>query len=362
MFKKILLPAVAALFLTSAKAQLLIASSPDSTKSLSITGYVDAYYRFNFSNPTKTQNTFNNLTSFTNSQNSFELGMASVKLEHTSGKVGVVADLGFGKRAEEFSYNDTKTLQIVKQAYLTYAPSAHVKFTAGSFATHIGYELVDAYLNRNYSMSYMFSYGPFFHTGVKADITTKGKSAFMVGIANPSDFKSANFDRKWLIGQYSTATKDGKWKFWVNYQGGTASDKLSKLHQVDAVVTGALSDKFSIGYNGTIEFKKFRTAAGKDFGGVKQWWGSALYLNFDPSARFGLTWRNEYFGDKDGLIFNTAKGRVYESTLSANFRIGGLIIIPEIRIDDAKNNLFVKRTGSVKNATTTGLLAAVYKF
>ena len=40
----------------------------------------------------------------------------------------------------------------------------------GKWATHVGYELADAYLNRNYSMDYMFSYGPFSHTGLKADI------------------------------------------------------------------------------------------------------------------------------------------------------------------------------------------------
>ena len=82
----------------------------------------------------------------------------------------MVADLGFGKRAEEFSYNDEATRFAIKQLYLTYAPWENVKFTAGSWATHVGYELVDAHLNRNYSMSYMFSNGPFFHTGVKTDI------------------------------------------------------------------------------------------------------------------------------------------------------------------------------------------------
>ncbi len=71
-----------------------------SPKTFNVSGYVDAYYRFNFSNPRKEAESFNNNTSFTNSHNSFELGMASVKLEHSMGKVGVVADLGFGKRAD----------------------------------------------------------------------------------------------------------------------------------------------------------------------------------------------------------------------------------------------------------------------
>ncbi len=47
-----------------------------------------------------------------------ELGMASVRLDHSIGKVSVVADLGFGKRAEDFSYNDANTMLAIKQAYL----------------------------------------------------------------------------------------------------------------------------------------------------------------------------------------------------------------------------------------------------
>src|SRR5688500_4176939 len=70
-----------------------------------VTGYVDVYYRYNLSNPKKDAGVFNNYTSFTHSQNSFELNMASVKVEHSVGRVGIVADLGLGKKAEEFSYN-----------------------------------------------------------------------------------------------------------------------------------------------------------------------------------------------------------------------------------------------------------------
>jgi hypothetical protein len=82
------------------------AEAQDSTKksALSITGSVDAYYRYNFHNA-KDSGYLNNYTSFTNSHNSFELGMASVKAEYTTGKVTGVVDLGFGRRADEFSYN-----------------------------------------------------------------------------------------------------------------------------------------------------------------------------------------------------------------------------------------------------------------
>src|SRR5687768_15420884 len=126
MLRKISLSIIAGLSLTSAMAQ----DTTGATRPLTISGFVDVYYRFNFSNPKSADGT-NNLTSFTNSQNSFELGMASVKLEHTSGKVGVVADLGYGTRADEFSYNESGIFSgdesnnskfMIKQAYVTYAP------------------------------------------------------------------------------------------------------------------------------------------------------------------------------------------------------------------------------------------------
>jgi len=161
--------------------------SVKSSPPVTITGSVDAYYRYNFSSPKPfvdlrgVTHYGNNYTSFTNSQNSFELGMASLRGDHSFGKVSATVDLGFGRRAEEFSYNDSShpTLFAVKQAYISYQASSKIKFTIGKWGTHIGYEVLDAYSNRNYSIDYMFTFGPFFHTGLKADVTLTGITAFM---------------------------------------------------------------------------------------------------------------------------------------------------------------------------------------
>lgn len=371
MLRKISLFIMAGFSITSAYSQ----DSAEIKSPLLISGFVDAYYRFNFSNP-KSDQGFNNFTSFTNSHNSFELGMASVKLEHSMGKVGFVADLGFGKRAAEFSYNervttasipdasdlpaDVSVIQnnefAIKQAYITYAPIGNLKFTAGSWATHIGYELVDAPLNRNYSMGYMFSYGPFFHTGVKADLTA-GKSGFMLGIANPTDLKSASFAQKFALAQYSYAGE--KIKLYLNYQGGNFGG-MQKMKQVDAVVTGVVTDKFSIGYNGTISMNKYRGLNGKYDSDASNWWGSALYLNVDPTSTFGVTLRGEYLDNEDGVLGLPTS--VFETTLSLNFKVGGLTIIPELRLDNAKEESFIKRDGTTTKSTASALVAAVYKF
>ena len=323
-----------------------------------ISGGADAYFRYNLG-----EDAANNFTSFTNSQNSFELGMVTVKAEHSKGKVGMVADLGFGQRAEDFSYTDANTRFIIKQLYLSYTIKNKVKLTAGSWATHVGYELVDPFGNRNYSMSYMFSYGPFFHTGLKAE-TSFGKSGFMLGLANPTDLKSANFSNKYIIGQYSVATKNDKVKAYLNFQAGKPDD-VTKVSQVDLVVTGAISDKFSIGVNGTLAGVKSKPTTDGEYGDASNWYGGALYLNYDPTSWLGLTLRSEYFNDDDQLLVFSgaaAGGNILATTLSANFKVDALTLIPEIRFEKASEDIFLSDSGAGTDASTTFVLAAGYKF
>jgi len=318
-----------------------------------ITGSVDAYFRYNFPNPI--DGGTNNFTSFTNSQNSFQLGMASIRADHSFGKASGTVDLGFGPRAEEFSYGDPNhpTLFAVKQAYLSYAISDKFKLTMGKWMTHIGYELTDAYLNRNYSMDYMFSYGPFSHTGLKADVGLGAKSALMIGVANTTDVVAEAGSRRYALAQFSTGTPDDKFKTYLNFQGsygGTFSTS-----QFDLVLTNTVTDKFSMGYNGTVQSVKGKKEASAS------WWGSALYFTVDPTSSFGITVRAEYFDNKKAVVGAPATS-IFDVTLSPNFKVGNLTIIPELRLDAAKDAVFQKNDTSPAKSTFTGLLAATYHF
>jgi hypothetical protein len=333
-------------------------STAKQTSSLTINGSADMYYRYDFGK-TKT----NNLTSFTNSHNSFELGMASIKFDYSTDKVEMVADLGFGKRAQEFSYNDEGVLAAVKQLYLSYSATGWLKLTAGSWATHVGYELVDAYANRNYSMSYMFTNGPFFHTGVKAEVST-GKSGFMVGVVNPTDFKyipDGYINKKFMVAQYSFSAGD-VFKGYLNYAGGQWFD-TSKSKQVDVVVTSKISNKINLAFNGTVS--NMNTYMGKnEFDGYKSWWGSAAYINYDPTEKLGFTLRGEYFSDKNGLKYGGLAdgGSIFATTLSAQIKAGNLILIPEFRVDAANKEMFSKANGAATKSAASALVAAVYQF
>src|SRR5688572_9134685 len=334
------------------------AETEEAKPALIITGSADVYYKYDFA---KTKS--NTYTSFTGTHNNFSVGMASVKLEHKGNKVGAVLDLGFGPRAKEFAYTDDGITQAIKQMYVTYSPSEWLKFSAGTWATHVGYELLDPQLNRNYSMSYLFTNGPFSHTGLKADIT-KGKHGFMAGISNATDFRmppDGQVNKKFVIGQYSFAASDNV-KIYLNYVGGKGPD-TSKTNQFDAVATARLSDKFNIGFNASVNNTQFWDGA-KNLDG-QCWWGSAVYLNVDPQSWFGLTLRGEYFNDDNQLkMFSAAPtgGNIFATTLSANFKLNGFIFIPEFRMDNASQSVFIDKDGSPKKSFSSFLVAAVYSF
>jgi hypothetical protein len=338
--------------------QTVLSQTSDSTKKKTVTtiisGSVDVYYRYNFNNPKNLP--YNSFTSFTKSNNSFELGMASLKIDHSFGKLSASIDLGFGRRAEEFAYNDANTVLAIKQAYFSYAPSAVIKFTLGTWATHVGYEMLDPYLNRNYSMSYMFTNGPFSHTGIKADISLGGKNTLMIGVSNPTDFRLASSMPKTFIAQFSTASKDDKLKAYFNFAGGKQT-KSKTVTQGDIVATYTVTGKCSIGVNGTLQSVKLKDSIGKST--TSNWSGAAVYVNVDPVNWFGLTLRTEYIGDKDDYL---GLKNAFAATLSANFKIDNLTIIPEFRFDKTGNTIFYKNATASTTSTATFIVAATYHF
>jgi hypothetical protein len=147
----------AVIFVNNTLAQGTATAAPEEAKEeekaseapFEISGYLDGYYLSSFNNAPFP-------TSFTPENKSFSLGMANIVLSKT-GKVGFVADLAIGPRAEMANGYAGTALSYIKQLYVTYSPTDALTFTMGNFSTHVGYELIDSKSNINYTVSYMFS-------------------------------------------------------------------------------------------------------------------------------------------------------------------------------------------------------------
>lgn len=317
---------------------------------LDVTGFVDVYYQYN------TNGAALGTTSFTDDHNSFSLGMAKVGLSKEIGKVGFGVDLGFGPRADAANGYSSTTFGPVQQLYVTYSPVDKVTLTAGNFGTHVGYEIIDANGNFHYSTSYMFSYGPFYHTGVKADFALTENISAMVGIFDDTDNKFDVVDGKHIGAQLSYSGELGD--VYLNYLGGTDGMDSTSFNQIDLTASFALSDDFSLGVNATARPSKDE----RDGGSEASWFGAALYLGYQAKENLSFGVRGEYLGDADGYIFGMQDLSVIDVTASANIVIDALTIIPEFRVDIFSEDFTVNADGNATNVSPTFILAAYYSF
>lgn len=326
-------------------------AKPEEESKFELTGFVDAYFQNNFNGQTPSAIT----TSFTPDNNSFSLGMAKLGVTKEVGKVSFGVDLGFGPRADAANGYTGTSFGPVQQLYVAYAPSDKLKFTLGNFGTHVGYELIDANQNFHYSTSYMFSYGPFYHTGLKAEYALSDNLGVMVGVFNDTDNKFDVVPGKNYGAQISYSGDAGD--VYINYLGGKDGQDSVLFNQVDLTAAFSLTEKLSLGVNSTIK----SIDDDRDGASNTSWTGGALYLGYEVSEDFSLGLRGEYFSDVDGAIFEVADLNIIDVTASANITVDALTFIPEFRVDFASQDVFENADGAT-NVSPTFILAAVYSF
>ncbi len=324
----------------------------------SVSGSADAYFRSNLNASNKpegvdldndgTEDMANTLapgTSFADLPG-FSLGMINLIGSYEGEKVGFVADLVFGPRGEDAVFGSIGSANIVNQLYAYWNVSDKLTFTIGNFNTFLGYEVISPTGNFNYSTSYMFSYGPFSHTGLKADISLGSGLSFMAAIMNPTDATEFNPSDEY-VGGFQLGYENEAGGAWLNT---IVSDGF---FQIDLTTGWDLSESWYLGVNATHAEDNFQ--------------GFATYLQYSATDALALGARGEYFKDK-GVGVLTQDESVIDLTLSANYKIDNLTIIPEFRVDvfsesdvvvtDVSDPLAIETASSLSSF----VLAAVYAF
>lgn len=356
------------------------------TYPITISGSVDAYYRANLTAPNKGDFAPAPGTSFANLPG-FALGMANLVASYEGEKVGFVADLVFGPRGADAVFLSTGSANIVNQLYMYWKPGDRLTFTIGNFNTYLGYEVISPTGNFNYSTSYMFSSGPFSHTGLKADFELTENWSLMAAVMNPTDYTEFN-----PLGTYSAGLQLG----YENDNGGTwlnflYGDQDGKLDEDQGLVSGETSAgttfqvDLTTGYNATealylgLNATYLTTSAGELYNGTTivgasgdaaGFYGIAGYAQASTSEKLALGARIEYFSvfNEGGSAITTdpsnGDGNVLAFTLSGNIKPAkNLTLIPELRLDTASEDTnFINRSLNPSKSLSSFLLAAVFSF
>lgn len=330
----------------------------ETKKKFSFSGSVDTYFKSNFTGPneavldeSETPFFLTPNTSFAN-RSGFSLGMANVIASYDGDKVGFVADLVFGPRGEDAVFLSVGSSNIVNQLYVYWNLSEKVTLTMGNFNTFLGYEVISPVANFNYSTSYMFSYGPFSHTGLKADIALSEDFSLLLAVMNSTDFTEINLD-----GSYTFGGQLGYKDQFLNVIYGDQTGTTGTTFQIDYTGGADITDAFFLGANAT-----YNDTDGSEFYGV------ALYPQYQISEAFAIGARGEYFAEIAGGagaigVYDTeGDANVFDITLTGSYSVGGLIIKPELRLDSTSEESFLDNDLMPTKSLASFLIGAIYEF
>lgn len=338
---------------------------------LGITGYVDTYYQYNLNRP---ESGTNQGRVFDLYHNTFSIGLIQTMFTYDYGKAHVVADLIFGPNADLADFGNEGAAKMIKQAYIAYDVSDKLRFTIGQYGTHIGYELIDAPLNFNYSLSYLFGNGPFYHTGAKLDYALSPRLGLMLGVVNGWDSLTDFNKKKSITAQVHVAPLMG-FDLYVNWIGGDENNTLSNFGSTEGSYTSLfdltssfqVNDAFKLGINAA--YGSFSTGTSEvnpadPWSEDADWGGAALYLNYKATEKFGIGLRSEYFSDPGGIrYFGPVDATAFTLTGNVKLADGHLNVKPEVRLDLTKDAFFENKVGDItkKSQATVGV-AFVYSF
>ena len=275
---------------------------------------------------------------------------------------------------DSFPFRNTEKFD-VQEAYGSYKFPLGTGLTlkAGKFVTLLGYEVIEAPNNLNFSRSFLFSFAiPLTHVGALLSYAPTDWMTLTAGPVVGWDVAEDNNDTMSVMGQVAlTPMKDLVTS--VNFITGPEQNlKDSRLRTViDLVATYTGIPKLTLGLNfdyGWEDREASLVAANTSTDTDAAWWGVAAYAAYDWTEKFRTALRGEYFADPQGVrtLARGAGGKVnlWEITATAQYKIWrGLLGRLEYRHDEEANGAKVFKirapgyvpTGSSQDTITVAL-------
>jgi hypothetical protein len=357
-------------------------------------GFVDAYYSFNFNQPGSLGPSGlpngidgNGLRFFDENSNQFSLNAIEAVVDRApdataggTGRAGYHIGVIYGQAAETINgpNNGTDSSNLaLKEAYVDYiAPIGKgLTITAGKFVTPAGAEVIETNGNWNYSRSILFYYAiPFFHFGVNAKYTFNPQWSVTGYLVNGwNNTKEVNTGKTYGVSLAYTPNKF--WALTENYMAGPQDDSFffgtpgkpnDNYRQLsDTVITYSPTAKWNFILNGDYgygdKYALSSTVASKSV----DWWGAAGYVKYAPNDKSYLALRGEYYSDPQGFTMfgpGNFNGHAGEGTATYAYNwTSGLQSRFEFREDYSNRNFFEKGGRFVKTQPVLEL-GLIYTF
>lgn len=338
-------------------------------KDVEVSGVVDGYFSYN----NNKVDMFTQGRAFDVRHNAMSLQLAKISLEKKNSvdsPLGFRIDLAAGETVDRvISVADSSRNDATKhilQAYGSYVAPGGLTIDFGKFYTPIGAEVVDTKDNFNYSRAWLFTYGPYYHMGLRAKYAFNDKVALTGFLVNGWDnvFEN-NVKAGKTVGLSLGLTPTKKFALTQTFMSGpeapnanvpAVSARDNWRHIADTVATVYVTDKFILLGN----FVHGRD--GDNAGNRGSWTGFAGYFKYAFTDKLAFSPRFEVLRDEDGLRTGVAQ-TVKDITLTQEIKLANNFITRfEYRRDFSNRKFFTNAASVTKDNQNTFIIGLSYFF
>jgi len=323
--------------------------TPTFLSKVTISGFVDIYYAYNFNTPNtpcaavNDVAVFNCLHEFDVAQNSFSLNLASFGLEKTptlDSRAGFRLDLMFGPGAGLVTGDGADaSLRNVLEGYASYllAARGHLQIDAGRFIPPAGIEDIVPSRNWNASRSLLFALAiPHEHVGLRV-VSAPRESLEFTGFAADGWTDVSTNSGAQQVGASLRARPFRALTFQQTYIGGTESTPATMStgwrDLWDTTAAVRVASDVDVAFNLDL---------GDDRNTLQSWSGAAVYVRRRITDRTAVALRLEQIADHDGFMTGVSQD-LQEATVTAEVRPAPQAVLRlEYRIDRADTPYFLR--------------------
>ena len=322
-------------------------AAQDTTRTVSIGGFVDTYYAWDFNRPGH-GNFDRAFTTQPARHDEFNINLAFVELKvssaHTRGRLalqaGTAVQSNYAGEPRSGSISGPELARHIQEAVVGVEATRNLWIDAGIYLSHIGQESWISRDNPTYSRSLIADYSPYYEAGVKATWIASSKVTAQLHLLNGwQNISETNQDKAlgmrvdYVVSPHLTIGYD-------NFIGNEAPDTVPTRLRVFNEVYAALStDRLGVWL--TLDHGLQRRAPAS---GTSTWYGGAAIARVKLSSEVAVSARLERFVDPDGVIVTTGTPdafRVSSGSLGVDVTLQqGALWRTEVRSYQARDPIF----------------------
>jgi hypothetical protein len=337
----------------------IITKGQDSSN-LTVGGYIDAYYSYDFNKP---QNNERPYFVSMNKHDQFSVNLAYIDIKYNGANVRGKLTPGFGTYINSNYFAEPGTLKNIVEGYagIKLSKKRNIWLDAGVFSTPF---TTEGYLSKDqlvYTRSFAPEFVPYYLTGMKLSYPVNDKLNLYFYLVNGWQ-QIVDLNNSKSISTQVEYKPNKNWLFnWNTYVGNEKlpwSQRSNMLFFTDFFIIHTVDDVFTATANAYIGLMGNDTI----FIPYNAWWQANIATKVQLNDKKSISWRLEHFNDPNNVMatpITQIKGfSSYSTTLCYNYKIYDNVLLRlEGRYFWSDQDVYMRNNIPVKttNVLTTNL-------